>query len=292
MMLAPEFGAKVAGPPASGHHGASKVRRTLTPGSSAGPFAAAMVMLGAASPQTLRGYETGIKALSKKWSHLGGWPRICWADVQVRSQHWDRILEDGLASSPPTFDHADPMVWDAVIACSAFQSACRGALAGWWEDNLTFDLDHPHGQPRQQQAAPPQLPAPAPTLALQDAAPSSRGATGFTGSGRESGQTGGEPCANCGTGNHAWWNCTFKTGTPMKSHLAAVLTSKGLSPKGKGKNKSKDSGGKGKGGGGGKGHAAIEDASPRTPVAGDGDGHGQKKKKRKTEARAKAPTRR
>ena len=173
------------------------------------------------------------------------------------------------------------MRWDPIIAGSAFQSACQGLLAQWWEDNLTFDLltvgtrQIRAPQPITAPSAP--LPPPA-ALAIQDAPAGHRNAASVRDSGNAFGR---DPCITCGAGTHAWWSCTTRTGTPLTAHFATILASKG---KGQGKGKTKDQGSKGKGGRGYVRTGAGEADAPRdgrsTPDADDGPGRKKKQKNR------------
>ena len=127
-------------------------------------FAAAMVMLDFCSPASLTEYKRGIQKLNGKWSHLGGWHHIAWADIQVRSQMWDRILENGLAERPPTIDQSDRYVWDGIIQKSAWRAAGKSELAEWWEENCQDVLANTVGRDRHPQgdAQPAAAPIPPP----------------------------------------------------------------------------------------------------------------------------------
>ena len=133
-----------------------------------------MIMLKAATPAALQDYRDGIELQATRYPNR--WGQIAEADHHCRWSQWDRMLEDGLNSHPPTRRQEDG--WSSIIADSAFQYAYRGPLAAWWEKNVTWGLDHPTPGASQPSPPPVQLAIQNPQLAIQNGNANAGGARG------------------------------------------------------------------------------------------------------------------
>ena len=232
-------------------------------------YESAMIMLGAASPASLKTYRTGIRKLAEAFPQF--WPRIYVADVQLRANMWDRLLEQRLASKEVTLE--TPMIWDGIIRDSAWGGlGVAGPLSGWWVENCWMPC----------LSAAANITAPAPEPAPQHVYQAINYRTGqghqqtdnhpinpHTGASRNGGQhqrSGGKGnqqqqqhqtrqqnhavCLNCGDQHH-WWNCTRLTGKALSRDLEQLAAGKGdAQPKKKAKGAPKggrDQKGKGNG---------------------------------------------
>ena len=98
-------------------------------------FRSAMLMLEAARPSTLDGYEEGVRQLSLLFPQ--GWGTIATVEETVRAEQWDILREQIPANTPAGYD-AD-MPWDFVIAQSTY--GVPGAIkAHFWEMRVVLPL--------------------------------------------------------------------------------------------------------------------------------------------------------
>ena len=72
-------------------------------------------MVGAAGPADLDAYLLGIERLLFTRRH---WPTLADADVDARSEQWDRMAERQSEDPAPDYDHSRPWSW--VIRNSAY----------------------------------------------------------------------------------------------------------------------------------------------------------------------------
>ena len=232
-----------------------------------------MIMLKAATPAALQDYRDGIELLASRYPSR--WGQIAEADHHCRWSQWDRMMEEGLNARPvPTRRQEDG--WNAIIAESAFQYACRGPLAAWWEKNLTWGFDHPTPGAAQASPTPPvqlALQAPQPQLAIQNGG----GAKGNKGGGGKGGRGQGRDanptptstrnaCYNCLSTGHPWWDCTSVTGKALNPELKRALAAWNSEHAGKGDGRKGKGGRGGKGGKGGKSGGSPTEETP--PPAG------------------------
>jgi hypothetical protein len=102
-----------------------------------GVYKTAMIMLEAAAPGALDAYQEGIRHLTVFFPN--SWSDIALADVDMRYDHWERLLDD-TEGAPEGFEACRP--WNYVIThCAYGEATLRGAH--WWDMNLVKPLQCP-----------------------------------------------------------------------------------------------------------------------------------------------------
>ena len=95
-------------------------------------FETCMIMLGAALPGQLHLYRDGIERLDKMFPRH--WGNIAKLDETMRSERWDRLLQeitDGTVATPHGFNPERP--WGTIISETRF-GYLHGPLADWWRE--------------------------------------------------------------------------------------------------------------------------------------------------------------
>ena len=103
-------------------------------------FRAAMIMLKGSGPAALDSYEEGLRQLSALYPQA--WGIIAVADDVMRSEKWERIMDEQLANPTEGFDHERP--WDHVIRISSFGLA-TGAHAHFWKLHVEAPMSRNSG---------------------------------------------------------------------------------------------------------------------------------------------------
>jgi hypothetical protein len=91
-----------------------------------GVYRSCLIMLEAASPTALDAYAEGIRYLSEL--HPQSWGHIALADINMRFEYFDRMLED-LDGCPKGYEATRP--WNYVLTqCAYGKSTLEGH--DWW----------------------------------------------------------------------------------------------------------------------------------------------------------------
>ena len=98
-------------------------------------FAAACIMVGAASPGALNAYAGGIETIMNLFgNHAASWGTVFMADKVMRAERWEQWLRQLYATNPPGFDPNTPL--DFMLIYSSYNSpqppAAPGHHKDWW----------------------------------------------------------------------------------------------------------------------------------------------------------------
>ena len=95
-------------------------------------FRSAMIMLGAARPAALDGYEEGVRRLAVLFP--AGWGTIACADETMRAEQWD-IVHEQFGSAAPDPD----LPWDYVLTQTTY-GVPNALRSNWWETRVVLPL--------------------------------------------------------------------------------------------------------------------------------------------------------